>query len=102
MKETTSEIRPSLAVPVKPPSKVILKQVLLSRVLKVQEEQPGNESLTVINTEEYLADTYTALGRYADASNYYVHVASILKKCFPGYADRLETVMKKMRMEGAV
>ena len=74
---------------------------LFERVLKVQEEQLGSESLTVINTEEYLADTYAALGRYADASNYYVHVASILKKCFPGYADRLETVTKKMRMEGA-
>lgn len=74
---------------------------LFERVLKVQEEQLGSESLTVISTEEYLADTYAALGRYADASNYYVHVASILKKCFPGYADRLETVTKKMRMEGA-
>ena len=73
---------------------------LFEEVLKVQEEQLGNESLTLINTEEYLADTYAALGRYADASNYYVHVASILEKCFPGYRDRLETVKNKMKMEG--
>ena len=73
---------------------------LFEKVLKVQEEQLGNESLTLINTEEYLADTYASLGRYADASNYYVHVASILEKCFPGYGDRLETVKNKMKMEG--
>lgn len=56
----------------------------------------GEVAMDTIDNEEYLADTYAALGRYGDASNYYMAVIAALEKLLGKNCPRIETVKNKM------
>ena len=74
-----------------------LKQ--FSRALESNLRMRGEIALDTIDNEEYLADTYVALGRYGDASNYYMAVISALEQ-LPGKDDtRISSVKQKMCFE---
>ena len=68
----------------------------LETALQMREGPLGEASLCLQDTKEYLGDVCASLGDYAEAANYYLGVASSLKKWFPTSIERLEAVMEKM------
>lgn len=66
------------------------------KALELNMKMRGEVAMDTIENEEYLADTYAALGRYGDASNYYMAVIAALEKLLGKNCPRIEAVKKKM------
>ncbi len=74
-----------------------LKQ--LKRALESNLRMRGEIAMDTIDNEEYLADTYAALGRYGDASNYYMAVVTALEQLLGKDCERISLVKQKMCFE---
>ena len=71
----------------------------LEKALESNMKMRGEIALDTIDNEEYLADTYAALGRYGDASNYYMAVVTALEKLLGADCERIPQVKSKMCFE---
>ena len=69
---------------------------LLSDALESNLKMRGELAWDTIDNQEYLADTYAALGNYGSASNYYMAVASSVERLGGKNHPRLGTVKEKM------
>lgn len=66
------------------------------QALDINLRMRGEVAVDTIDNEEYLADTYAALGDYGQASNCYMAVTGALEKLMGRDCPRIQTVKRKM------
>lgn len=68
----------------------------LQKALTSNMKMRGALAIDTIDNEEYVGDTYAALGRYGDASNSYMSVVSMLEQLLGPDHPRITVVKEKM------
>lgn len=69
---------------------------LLVKALEINSKMRGEIALDTIRNEEYLADTYAAMNRLGDASNYYMAVVNAYENLLGEDCPHIARVKKKM------
>lgn len=68
----------------------------LSSALEKNMERRGALAIDTIDNQEYLADVYAAMKRYAEASNGYMAVITMTENLMGKECERIQSVKKKM------
>jgi hypothetical protein len=69
---------------------------LFEKALEINSRMRGEVALDTIRNEEYLADTYVALGQLGDASNYYMAVITAYSNLLGENCPHIDRIKKKM------
>jgi tetratricopeptide (TPR) repeat protein len=69
---------------------------LFEKALEINSRMRGEVALDTIRNEEYLADTYVALGQLGDASNYYMAVITAYSNLLGENSPHIDRIKKKM------
>lgn len=69
--------------------------IFFEKSTKIKLEFLGPASRTVVESMEYLADTYAALGRIPEAEGCYQEALTMLERYFPNEKERIERDRKK-------